>query len=248
MLIDVPVIVITGASRGIGRATALRCAKEGVQTVLVATDADRLQKLRSEIVELGAPEPMIAAFDVADSSSIADLFAAIFKQFGRVDGLVNNAGIMRDGLLGMIKDDDIDRVLAVNVKGTIVFMQYAARLMGRRREGSIVNLASIVGTHGGSPGLTVYGASKAAVIGATRSAAKELAPKNIRVNAIAPGFIETDMTAAMKKESYDMRVAQIGIGRMGTPEEIAEVAWFLLSPASSYVSGQIIGVDGQMVM
>ncbi len=147
----------------------------------------------------------------------------------------------------MIRPDDIDRVLAVNIKAPLIAMQYAARLMIRNGTGSIVNLVSIMGTNGAA-GLSLYSASKAAMIGATLSAAKELAPRGIRVNAIAPGFIETDMTKGLKQASHTARIASIGMARAGTPSEVARVAGFLLGPDSAYVTGQVIGVDGKMVV
>lgn len=242
-----PVVLVTGASRGIGRAIARQQAARGVQLVLVARDADALQALAAELTAEGAPPPLDAAIDLGATDAVADLFRQIFSRFGRLDGLVNNAGILHEGLLGMIRADDIDRVLAVNVKAPLMTMQYAARLMARARRGSIVNLVSIMGVNGAA-GLSVYAASKAALIGATRSAAKELAASGIRVNAVAPGFIDTDMTRAMPEAAHAKRVASIGMGRAGTPEEVAELVGFLLEDHASYITGQIIGIDGQMVV
>jgi 3-oxoacyl-[acyl-carrier protein] reductase len=242
-----PVVLVTGASRGIGRAIARQQAARGVQLVLVARDADALQALAAELTAEGAPPPMTAAIDLGATDAVADLFRQIFSRFGRLDGLVNNAGILHEGLLGMIRADDIDRVLAVNVKAPLMTMQYAARLMARAKRGSIVNLVSIMGLNGAA-GLSVYAASKAALIGATRSAAKELAAGGIRVNAVAPGFIDTDMTRAMPEAAHAKRVASIGMGRAGTPEEVAELVGFLLEDRASYITGQIIGIDGQMVV
>ena len=247
MVSDLPVVLVTGASRGIGRAIALHCAAEGQQTVLCARDLDSLTKTANECRALGAPEPYCAGLDLEQSDDIQPLFQSIFGRFGRLDGLVNNAGILHEGLLGMIRSSDIDRVLAVNVKAPLMMMQYAARLMARRKIGSIVNLTSIMGARGAS-GLSLYAASKAALVGATLSASKELASKGIRVNAVSPGFVSTDMTSNLTEAAYQSRIASIGMGRPGTPEEVANLVWFLLSDKSAYLSGQIIGIDGQMTV
>ena len=241
------VVVVTGASRGIGRAIALDCAARGMHLVLTARDAASLDPVADECTRAGANDVVCVALDLSSSDGIAPLFQQVFARHGRLDGLVNNAGVLHEGLLGMIRPEDIDRVLAVNVKAPLVAMQYAARLMTRRGAGSIVNLASIMGTRGAA-GLSLYAASKAALVGATLSAAKELASRGIRVNAIAPGFIETDMTQGLPEAAYAARVASIAMARAGTPVEVARLAGFLLSADSAYVTGQVIGVDGQMVV
>lgn len=239
------IVLITGASRGIGRAIALRCSGQGWQLVLLARTADALAGTVEACRAAGAPPPLAIGTDLEHGDAIPGLFQAIFKRFGHLDGIVNNAGVLHEGLLGMIRPEEIDRVLAVNVRAPLMMMQYAARLITRRKAGSIVNLASIMGTRGAT-GLTLYAASKAALIGMTRSAAKELAPKGIRVNAIAPGFIDTDMTSNLPAATYANRIASIGMARAGTPEEVAELAYFLLADASKYITGQVIGIDGQM--
>lgn len=243
------VIVVTGASRGIGRAVALECAAQGATLALTARDPDALELVADECASLGggAPRPRCTALDLAAIDGIQRLFQDVFADHGRLDGLVNNAGILHEGLLGMIRAEDVDRVLAVNVRAPLMAMQFAARLLARRKSGSIVNLASIMGTRGAA-GLSLYAASKAAIVGATLSAAKELAPRGIRVNAIAPGFIDTDMTRAMPVAAHARRMDSIGMARAGTAEEVAHVAAFLLGPDSTYVTGQIIGVDGQMTV
>ncbi|WP_312707825.1 SDR family NAD(P)-dependent oxidoreductase [Stenotrophomonas sp.] len=242
-----PVILVTGASRGIGRAICHLLAARGAQLVMVARDGAALQSLAAELIARGAPAPMLDVIDLADADAVATVFKQIFSHFGRLDGLVNNAGVLHEGLLGMIRPEDIDRVLAVNVKAPLMTMQYAARLMTRAQRGSIVNLVSIMGVNGAA-GLSLYAASKAALVGATRAASKELATKGIRVNAVSPGFIDTDMTRAMPGTAHAKRVASIGMGRAGTPEEVAELVAFLLESRSAYITGQVIGIDGQMVV
>jgi 3-oxoacyl-[acyl-carrier protein] reductase len=197
--------------------------------------------------ELSTPErPAVAVQgDVSDPSFTRSIIAGVRKEHGRLDVLVNNAGILRQGLIGMTSTDDIREMLAVNVMSVITLTQYASRLMDPARQPSIVNVASIAGTQG-MEGVTAYSASKAAVVGYTLSSAKELAPKGIRVNAIAPGFIDTDMVRGVASDWYERRLKSIRMGRIGTPEDVAGVALFLASGLSNYVTGQVIGVDGGM--
>ncbi|MGS1126868.1 SDR family NAD(P)-dependent oxidoreductase [Rhodanobacter sp. UC4437_H4] len=244
---EIPVVLITGASRGIGRAIASQCAAEGWQTVLCARSLDSLTAVVEDIRALDAPEPHLIGLDLERCDGIPPLFQEVFKRFGRLDGLVNNAGVMHEALLGMIRPDDIDRVLSINVKAPLMMIQYATRLMSRRKAGSVVNVASIMGERG-APGLSLYAASKAALVGATLSASKEMASKGIRVNAISPGFIATDMTRTLPEAAYQSRLESIGMGRAGAPKEVAELVCFLLSDKSTYLTGQVIGIDGQMVL
>ena len=191
-------------------------------------------------------EVYTACYDVRDIEAIKKTFSWIKKEFGQLNVLVNNAGVLDDALLGMIDQKQIQTTFATNIEGVIHHMQYAARLM-KKNGGSIVNLSSIIGRTGNT-GQTVYSASKAAVIGATYSAAKELAPHSIRVNAVAPGFIDTDMTKQLSEEKYAERLKEIKMGRIGKAEEVANTIWFLGSDLSTYVTGQVIGVDGGMVI
>ena len=241
------VAFITGSTRGIGWATARLFAQQGSSVIVCGrslSDAEvRAAELRREfsVAALGL------GCDVGNPDDVRKAFQAIFKTFKRLDILVNNAGILEDALLGMISDEALERVMSVNALGSIHCLQAAARLMSRSGGGSIVNLTSIIGTNG-NEGQVAYAASKAAVIGATLSAAKELAPAKVRVNAIAPGFIDTDMVRQIPKEKFDQRMASIKMARIGRPEDIANAALFFASDMSAYVTGQVLGVDGGMLI
>jgi len=242
------VAFVTGSTRGIGWACARALAGAGATVVLNGrNDAARLDARVAELRALAPAEHFGVLCDVGDPAAVRSGYRALFERFRRLDVLVNNAGILQDALLGMISDEIVATTFAVNALGPLYSLQEASRLMARKRSGSIVNVASIIGV-AGNTGQAAYGASKAALIGLTRSAAKELAPKNIRVNAVAPGFIQTDMTSQLPKAKYDERVASIGMKRIGMPEDVAEVVLFLASDRSAYVTGQVIGVDGGMLI
>jgi len=214
--------------------------------IVSGRDQARADKRAAELRASGYRSSALV-LDVTDSKQIQESYRRLAQEFGRLEVLVNNAGILQDALLGMIPDATLRQTFAVNSDAVILNMQQAARLMQRAKKGSIVNLTSIIG-RAGNQGQVVYGASKAAVIGATLSAAKELAPFGIRVNAVAPGFIDTDMTRSLPEEKYRERIDSIKMKRIGTPEDVAKVVVFVASDLASYVTGQVIGVDGGMLI
>lgn len=248
MMLQGKVCFITGSTRGIGWATAREFARNGAIVILNHRGSEEVLQERCLALETEFSGTVIGlAADVTDTASVKDCYAQIFRRFKRLDVLVNNAGILQDALLGMITDQTIRTVIDTNLVGSLVHLQEASRLMARNRHGAIINLSSIIGRFG-NEGQTVYAASKAAVIGMTMAAAKELAPKNIRVNAVAPGFIDTTMTRQLPAEKFQQRLAGIRMGRIGTAEEVAQAILFLASDMSSYVTGQVLGVDGGMII
>ncbi len=241
-LLENRVAVITGGGRGIGEAIARRLAGEGASVAVCDVMLDNAQKVADDLAELGV-KTRAYAVNVTDGIQVADICAKIVADFVRVDILVNNAGITRDGLLLRMSEADWDLVLDVNLKGAFLFTKGLIPAMMKQRGGSIVNIASIVGVLGNA-GQANYSASKAGMIGLTKTVAKEYAKRGVRANAIAPGFIQTAMTDKLTEEQKKMQTDIIGLARMGQPDDVANAVLFLASDLSSYVTGQVIGVDG----
>ncbi|WP_031515305.1 3-oxoacyl-[acyl-carrier-protein] reductase [Desulfofalx alkaliphila] len=245
MVLDGKVAIVTGSSRGIGRAVALALAKAGANVVVnYAGRADAANQTAAEIEQLGRRALVIKA-DVADTEQVKSMVDETLKELGRLDILVNNAGITRDNLIMRMKDQDWDAVLNTNLKGAFNCCRAVARPMLKSKGGRIVNISSVVGLMGNA-GQVNYSAAKAGIIGLTKTLAAELGSRKITVNAVAPGFITTEMTDGLPPEVKERLIERVPLGRLGAPEEIADTVTFLCGPAAGYITGQVIAVDGGM--
>ncbi|MEO2153897.1 MAG: 3-oxoacyl-[acyl-carrier-protein] reductase [Aquificota bacterium] len=238
-------VLVTGSTRGIGRAIAEEFAKHGANVIISGTVEEKAQEVAQELASKYGVKTLGVGMNVADSQSVEEAFKKIHSFFEGVDILVNNAGITRDTLFMRMKLEDWQKVLDVNLTGTFLVTKQVIRYMTKKRWGRIINISSVVGFTG-NVGQVNYATTKAGLIGFTKSLAKELAPRNVLVNAVAPGFIETDMTATLKEEIKEEYKKQIPLGRFGKPEEVARVVLFLASPMADYITGETIHVNGGM--
>jgi 3-oxoacyl-[acyl-carrier protein] reductase len=239
------VALVTGGSRGIGRAVCVALARAGAKVVVNYSGNEEAAAETLRLVREAGSDGELARFDVADEQAVDQAISDIAKRYGRFDILVNNAGIALDQILLRVKPEELERTMAVNLGGTLWCCKAAIRVMMRKRYGRIVNLSSVVGETG-NPGQAVYSASKAAIIGLTKTLAREYASRGVTVNAVAPGFIETDMTAGLPEAVKQAAVAQTPLGRMGTAEDVAAAVLYLASDEAGYVTGQVIRVNGGM--
>ncbi len=240
------VALVTGASRGIGQAISLKLDGEGIFVIATATTDTGAEATVAAILAQGGAAKAVR-LDVANSAEVEALIKNIAAEHGRLDILVNNAGITKDGLMMRMKDSDWDSVLDTNLKGSFNCMREASKIMTKARYGRVVNISSVVGEMG-NPGQANYCASKAGLFGLTKSAARELAKRNITVNAVAPGFIETDMTAALPEKGREALLQSIPMERLGSADDIANAVCFLVSPQAAYITGQVLSVNGGMYM
>ncbi|MCM2321691.1 MAG: 3-oxoacyl-[acyl-carrier-protein] reductase [Oligoflexia bacterium] len=242
-----PIAVVTGASRGIGAAIALRLAREGYHLILNYGSSEEKARQLQTLIQAGGGKAELCQFDVANSAQVNEKFDWIAKTFGKVSVLVNNAGISIDGLLIRMKDEDLEKVLSVDLKGAIYCTRAAANHMMRERKGSIIQISSVIGEMGNA-GQGAYAAAKAGLIGFSKSIAKELGSRQVRVNVVTPGFIATDMTGVLTDAQKEDILRTVPLGFLGEPEDVAALVAFLASPASRYLTGQVIGVNGGMYM
>lgn len=240
-------VIVTGATAGIGKAIALKFAEAGADVAIFGTNLERGQQVVNEIQENTKQKALFVAVDVSSTQSVQEAVDQVLATFGTVDVLVNNAGIVKDGLLMRMSEDDWDRVIDVNLKSVYNASKAVLKTMMKARSGRIINVSSVIGLTGNA-GQVNYAASKSGIIGVTKSLAKELASRNIYVNCIAPGFIETGMTDSLKEGFKDEVLKGIPMKRMGKPEEIAHVALFLAGDGANYITGQVLAVDGGMTM
>ncbi|MDP2859396.1 MAG: 3-oxoacyl-[acyl-carrier-protein] reductase [Bacillota bacterium] len=243
MLLDGKVILVTGSSRGIGRAVAIRAASAGAKVLVNYLSSEDAAGEVVATIRAGGGEAFPLRADVSDAGQVESMVEEIVRRYGTVDILVNNAGVTRDALLVRMKEADWDKVVGSNLKSVYNCTKAVCRLMMKQRWGRIINISSTVGLHGNA-GQANYAASKAGIIGFTKSIAKELAPRGITVNAVAPGFIETDMTAVLGEDVKASYLSRIPLGRFGTPDDVAHVVVFLASDGASYITGQTVAIDG----
>ena len=241
------VAVVTGASRGIGKAIAINLASKGATVVINYNGSKEKAEEVKNIIEAAGGRTVVRQCNVADFDACKEFIETVIKEYGRIDILVNNAGITKDGLLMKMSEEDFDQVLDTNLKGAFHTIRFALRQMIRQRSGRIVNMASVVGVSGNA-GQANYAASKAGVIGLTKTTAREVASRGITVNAIAPGFIETDMTEVLPEKVKEASISQIPLGKFGKAEDVADAVAFLASDEAAYITGQVLHVDGGMVM
>lgn len=244
-MLENKVALVTGAGRGIGRAIAIALAKEGAEVVVNYNGSEERAKEVKQTIEENGGKASIYKCNVSDFEACEAMIKDIVKEHGRLDILVNNAGITKDGLIMKMKEEDFDSVLNVNLKGTFNTIRHSARQMLRQKSGKIINISSVSGILGNA-GQANYAASKAGVVGLTKTMARELGSRGITVNAIAPGFVDTEMTGVLSEEIRENACRQIILGRFGKPEDIANVAVFLASDKADYITGQVISVDGGM--
>ena len=240
------VAIVTGGTRGIGKAISIRLARDGATVIAIHVRPEAGEEAQSEFAAAGV-EIQTRQANISDADAVNDLIKSVIAEFDGIDILVNNAGITRDGLLVRIKEEDWDAVMNINLKGTFNCIKAVTRPMMKARSGRILSISSVVGV-AGNAGQANYAASKAGIIGLTKSVAKELASRNVTANCIAPGYIDTDMTNAMNDEAREQFVTQIPLGRPGSPDEVAGLAAYLVSDEATYITGQTICIDGGMIM